>query len=402
MEDPSHLSFNNASFSLCPSAATLYFLPSIYTLLFLTALPGNVLSLWVFLRCIPSISPTHIYLTHLSISNLLMAVTVPFLAAYFAWGSHWTVGDIPCQIVLHGITPVLHINIYISLLILTWVALSRFAVLIRNTHASRPSSCITLLPHGFFSRLTRVSFANIVCGMVWAVAVGGIVPVTIYYSVNEATESAEDAEEGGCESVCYSPVVELGGSVSSNLNIFTITVFFVLYLLVLLSYVIVLKHVRSSRRHANITRSQSMLARVSRNIVIIQVVLSLCLLPYHIYKPIFITLAHDQPAPLHSSCPAVDTCHPLNSFIEIKNCLFLLAALRSSTDPVMYFLLDRTFRKHALTLLRSNKTDLNGRQMVWSTTGSANQRTENAGEANVTFSGEALSCERSQQLHCNK
>ncbi|XP_021180696.2 probable G-protein coupled receptor 82 isoform X2 [Fundulus heteroclitus] len=270
MEDPSHLSFNNASFSLCPSAATLYFLPSIYTLLFLTALPGNVLSLWVFLRCIPSISPTHIYLTHLSISNLLMAVTVPFLAAYFAWGSHWTVGDIPCQIVLHGITPVLHINIYISLLILTWVALSRFAVLIRNTHASRPSSCITLLPHGFFSRLTRVSFANIVCGMVWAVAVGGIVPVTIYYSVNEATESAEDAEEGGCESVCYSPVVELGGSVSSNLNIFTITVFFVLYLLVLLSYVIVLKHVRSSRRHANITRSQSMLARVSRNIVIIQ------------------------------------------------------------------------------------------------------------------------------------
>lgn len=262
MEDHS---LNNTSFSLCPSAATLYLLPSIYMLLFLTALPGNLLSLWVFLRCIPSISPTHIYLTHLSVSNLLMAIMVPFLAAYFSWGTHWMLGDIPCQIVLHGITPVLHINIYISLLILTWVALSRFALLIRNTHASRPSACIRLLPHSFFSSLTRVSFANSVCAILWVVSVGGIVPVTVYYSVNEATK------EGGAERVCYSSVVELGGSVSSFLNIFVITLFFLLYLLVLLSYMTVLKHIKRSRRNANIISSQSLLARVSRNIVVIQV-----------------------------------------------------------------------------------------------------------------------------------
>ncbi|KAM4730622.1 putative G-protein coupled receptor 82 [Anableps anableps] len=402
MEDPlSRPSLSNASCSLCPSAATLYFLPSSYTILFLTAVPGNVLSLWVFLHCIPSISPTHIYLTHLSISNLLMAIMVPFLAAYFAWGTHWTVGDIPCQIVLHGITPVLHINIYISLLILTWVALSRFAVLIRNTHASRPSACITMLPHSFFSSLTRVSFANGVCAILWMVAVGGIVPVTVYYSLNEATKSAEEAKERGGEEVCYSPVVELGGNVSSTLNISAIILFFVLYLLVLLSYITILKHIKRSRRNVNITSSQSLLARVSRNIVVIQVVLSLCLLPYHIFKPIFITLAHHQPALLHSSCTVI-TCHPLSIFIELKNCLFLLAALRSSTDPVMYFLLDRTFRQQTIRLLRNNKIDFNRGQMVWSTTGSANQKTENVGKGNVMLSSEVLDCEKSQQIKRNK
>ncbi|MEQ2238507.1 hypothetical protein ILYODFUR_033818 [Ilyodon furcidens] len=384
MEDPSsRSSLNNASFSLCPSVVTLYFLPSIYAFLFLTALPGNMLSLWVFLRCIPSISPTHVYLTHLSISNLLMAVIVPFLTVYYAWGLHWAIGDIPCQIVLHGITPVLHINIYISLLILTWVALSRFAVLIRNTHASRPSACITLLPHGFFSSLTRVSFANSMCAMLWVVTVGGIVPVTVYYSVNEAMKSTKETEEVGCEMVCYSPVVEIGGRVSSTLSIALVTLFFIFYLLVLLSYLIVLRHIKRSRRNANITSSQSLLARVSRNIVVIQVVLSLCLLPYHIFKPIFTTLAHDQPAPLHSSSPDNITCHPLNIFIELKNFLFLLAVLRSATDPVMYFLLDRTFREQILRLLKKNKTDFNKKEMVWSTTGSVNQKTDNVGEGNL-------------------
>ncbi|XP_054915735.1 probable G-protein coupled receptor 82 [Poeciliopsis prolifica] len=386
MEDPSsQLSLHNASCPLCPSAATLYFLPSIYALLFLTALPGNLLSLWVFLRCIPSISPTHIYLTHLSISNLLMAIMVPFLAVYFAVGMHWSIRDIPCQIVLHGITPVLHINIYISLLILTWVALSRFAVLIRNTHASRPSACISLLPHSFFSSLTRVSFANGVCAILWVVAVGAIVPVTVYYSINEATRSEE---------VCYSLVVEIGGSVSSTTSVSLVILFFLLYLLVLVSYVTVLKHIKRSRRNANITSSQNLLARVSRNIVVIQVVLSVCLLPYHIFKPIFIMLAHYQSSSLHPSCSST-SCHPLSVFIELKNCLFLLAVLRSSTDPVMYFLLDRTFRQQALSLLRNKRLDFNKGQTVWTTTGSANQKTEKIGEGNAILSSEVLACERS-------
>lgn len=250
--------------SLCPSAITLYFLPSVYALIFLTALLGNALSLWVFFGCITTTSPIHVYLSHLSISNMLLSLTTPFLAAYYAQGSTWMLTDFPCQLVVHTITPVVHINIYTSLMILTSVALSRFACLIQHTHASRPSIYTTLLPQGFFACLTKTASARIVCATTWVMAAGGVVPVTVYYSVKEAVVT-------GHEEVCYNPEVELGGSLSGTLVWIVIAIFYVLYLLVLLSYLIVLKHIRRSRRNTNITASQNLLGRVLRNIVIIQV-----------------------------------------------------------------------------------------------------------------------------------
>uniref|UniRef100_A0A3B4Y380 G protein-coupled receptor 82 n=1 Tax=Seriola lalandi dorsalis TaxID=1841481 RepID=A0A3B4Y380_SERLL len=341
----------SSGFSLCSTAATSIFLPSAYALLFLTALPGNTLSLWVFLRCISTTSPTHVYLSHLSISNLLLSLTTPFLAAYYAWGSVWTLSGVLCQLVLHGITPMLHINIYISLMILTWVALSRFAALIQRTHASRPSVCKTLLPHGFFTRLSRASFASRVCATVWVLAVGACV-----------------AE------VCYNPEVEIGGPLSAAFCAIAIFMFFFFYLLVLLSYMTVLRHIRRSRRNTVIATSQGLLGRVFRNIVVIQVVLSVCLLPYHIFKPVFISLA------LHH--------HHFCLFLQVKNCLLLLAALRGSTDPAMYFLLDKTFRRQTLVLLESSRSSPGSRA-----TGSPGQRAEQLGDGNTATATADLSHE---------
>lgn len=49
-----------------------------------------------------------------------------------------------------------------------------------------------------------------------------------------------------------------------------------------------------------------------------QVILSVCLLPYHIFKPIFISLVHEQ---LQQQCsPTQETfnsCHPLSGIIEV-------------------------------------------------------------------------------------
>ncbi|XP_060909590.1 probable G-protein coupled receptor 82 isoform X2 [Labrus mixtus] len=380
------LTFNSSSpdntssssvLSLCPTAITLFILPSTYALLFLTALPGNALSLWVFQRCITSISPTHVYLSHLSVSNLMSSLTMPFLAAYYAWGSAWPVSGALCQLVLHVVTPNYFINMYVGLIILTLVALNRFASLIKHTHASRPSTCTTLLPNRFFACLTRTAFAHRVCVAMWVVAVGGIVPGTVYYSMKETAAGGEvDAEKGagsGGEGVCYSPAVELGGALSAVLNAPLILLFFVFYLLVLLCYMTVLRHIRRSRRSSNIPTSHSQLGRVLRNIVVIQVVLSVCLLPYHILKPVFVYLAHDQPMLAFSTRP--DTCHPLSTIIELKSFFILLAELRGATDPLMYFLLDNMFRSQTLRLFRCNKSDSGSRHAHCSVTGSVSQNT---------------------------
>ncbi|XP_062258227.1 probable G-protein coupled receptor 82 [Platichthys flesus] len=389
--DNSSSSSSSSGFCLCPTAATRIFLPSMYTLLFLTALPGNALSLWVFLRCISTTSPTHVYLSHLSVSNLLLSLTAPFLAAYYAWGSEWRLSGALCQLVLHLITPVLHINVYISLVILTWVALCRFAVLIQHTHASRPSACTTLLPHTFFTRLLRASFARWVCATVWVVAVGGIVPVTVYYSVNEAMSGSSSAdgaaEEGGRVEVCYSPAVEIGGSLSKAFSVPLLLMFFIFYLLVLLFYMTLLRHLRRSRHGSNISTSQSLLGRALRNIVIIQVVLSVCLLPYHIFKPIFISVAHHQ----LTSPPNTPThCHPLSTLIELKNCLLLLATLRGSADPVMYFLLDKTFHHQTLLLLGCSRNKGRGKEAPGSDTGSAGHKGQVGGGGELSLGDRGL------------
>ncbi|XP_028993034.1 probable G-protein coupled receptor 82 [Betta splendens] len=374
---PANASSPSSNGVLCPSAATFLFLPCAYTLLFVTALPANVLALWVFLRHISTMSPTHVYLSHLSISNLLLSLTTPFLAAYYAQSSVWTLDAGLCQLLVHGITPVLHINIYISLMILTWVALSRFATLIQHTHASRPSACVTLLPPAFFSRLKKASFASRVCVSVWVVAVGGIVPVTVYYSVNEAMKGAAGSEDGGAargKELCYSPAVEIGGILSAAFSVPLIILFFVFYLLVLLSYVTVLRHIRRSHRNTTIGTSQSLLAKVFRNIVIIQFVLSVCLLPYHVFKPIFISFAHSRFELTNTPGDVHDRCHPFSTYVEVKNCLYLLAALRGSTDPVMYFLLDRTFRQQIFMVFGCKRDKVQDKTMSCSVAGRASQR----------------------------
>ncbi|XP_041699916.2 probable G-protein coupled receptor 82 isoform X1 [Coregonus clupeaformis] len=355
----SNTSYLNASSisPLCPSFTTRFVLPSLYTLLFLTGLPGNALSLWVFLRRIPTQTSTHVYLSHLGLSNLCLSLTTPFLAAYYSQGPAWLVWSPLCQLVLHGVTPIQQINIYISIFILTWVALSRFATLIQHTHASRPSTCTTLLPLAFFTRLRRVRFAKAVCAGVWIMVVVAIVPVTVYYSVRE-TKVGGGGENGGRGGrgeekggrVCYSVAMEMGGSLSRGAMVVAIVIFFMCFLLVLTSYMAVARHIWRSRRSAAVNGSQKLLGRVFRNIVVIQVVLIVCMLPYHIFKSIFVSIVQ------HQADPATTTtrgpCHPLSAIVEVKNLLLCLTVLRCSADPVMYFLLDKTFHRHVMLLLR--------------------------------------------------
>lgn len=68
----------------------------------------------------------------------------------------------------------------------------------------------------------------------------------------------------------------------------------------------------------------------------------------------------------------------------MKNCLYLLAALRGSTDPVMYFLLDKTFRQQIFTVLGRKQDKIKDKPMFWSVTGSASQKTGQLQGRNVS------------------
>lgn len=342
MANSSQVAFN--SNFLCQTSTSSVVLPVLYTLMFLTGLPGNAISLWVFMKNIATKTSTHIYLINLGISNLILCLTMPFLAAYYALGSKWAINNTMCQLAISGVTPVLHINICIGVMILSWVALSRFASLIQHSHANRPSRWLKVLPGAFLNRKRQVRLAYAMCLITWIIVALGVIPFVVLYSIRDTANTEDDGDE-----VCYSLKVEVGGARSHIFSLVAISLFFVFFLLVLSSYMAVIRHIWRSKKSAAISDSQRVYARVFRNIVIIKLVLVVCLLPHHIYRAIFIDMVNEQSL---SKSRQRDACHPLSVQVEVKNVLLCLAILRCSTDPIMYFLLDRTFRKHTIRLFR--------------------------------------------------
>lgn len=366
MANSSHAE-HNISY-LCQTTTTSVVLPIIYTIMSLTGLPGNVISLWVFMHKIAIKTSTHIYLINLGISNLLLCLTMPFQAAYYSLGTTWDQHNTMCQMAINGLTPVIHISICIGVMILSWVALSRFASLIQHSHADRPSRWLKVLPRAFFCRKRQAKLAYALCLITWAIVAIAVTSFVVLYSIR-----AGSVKDGDRNEVCYSVAVEVGGKGAHVFTLVAVSLFFIFFLLVLSAYMAVIRHIWRSKKSAIISDRQRVYARVFRNIVVIKVVLVVCLLPYHIYKAIFVNIVNEQS---WTTLPTTDACHPLSMYVEVKSILLCLASLRCSTDPIMYFLLDKTFRNHALSLikLRTNANDSqssksNGGQLSQATTG---------------------------------
>lgn len=275
---------------LCTTAVTNYVLPSVYTLLFFTGLLGNTLSLWVFIgRISPAASnPVNLCMTHLSVSNVLLSLIMPVMGAYYAFGRVWLLEGFLCQLMLHFATPVFFININMSTFILAWVALSRFATLVQHTPLFRQGWRTKLLPPPhFFAQLTRRRTASCVCVGVWVLAVGVTLPCSLIYSIVDAMAPDRVQNE-----VCYSSNVEIGSSTSSNLMWLLLAVFFLLYLMVLLFNAVVLRHIKLSRRTATGTATQALLARVYRNIVVIQVARILRIFTFFFFTSLHLSIIH--------------------------------------------------------------------------------------------------------------
>ncbi|KAI5107105.1 probable G-protein coupled receptor 82 isoform X1 [Silurus meridionalis] len=331
----------NESSCLCQTISTYLILPALYAALFIVGLSGNLLSLWIFMTKISTKTPTHIYLINLGFSNLIMCLTVPFNAAYYALGSSWPASSLKCEFVINVLTPVLHINIEGGMLILTWLALSRFATLIQHNYGQRPSRCTKFLPRILLSRLQKAPFAIAMCIGTWAFVVAAIIPLVVLYSTMET-----DRMDNNSQRSCYGVPVEIGGSGSQMFTIVGITLFFLCLLLVMSAYISVIRHMKRTKNNSAISDRQKVYSKVCRNILVIQIVVVICLLPHHIYKAIFIAMVKNDS---HSGDLSAK-CHPFSMRIEVKNILLFLAVLRGSMDPLLYFLLDKTFKKFACGL----------------------------------------------------
>ncbi|XP_010283431.1 PREDICTED: probable G-protein coupled receptor 82 [Phaethon lepturus] len=314
----------NSTCLLQPSLATTVALPVIYSFLFPAGSFGNILSAWLLSRRAPTKRTQYIYLVNLVTANLLVCSTMPFLAAYFARGYQWTYDSVACRIANHLGTLIMHVSMYVTIIILCSTALSQYATLKKNSD----TQCSQAVNENFYrcvlEKFRQPKFAKYLCIIIWL--------TVLCITVTAITYNVQARAPEGFHS-CYNIRVEAGEFTAMIAASLATACFFVSFMTVLLSYYSLTRHLSKIQKNTCIGEKHLIYRTVKRNILVIQMILTVCFLPYHIFRPIFYVLL------TNNDCPR------LNYLVEIKNFLTCLAAAKSSLDPVITLLLDQTFKK---------------------------------------------------------
>ncbi|KAM8789209.1 C-X-C chemokine receptor type 4 [Rhynchonycteris naso] len=109
------------------------FLPTIYSIIFVTGIVGNGLVILVMGYQKKLRSMTDKYRLHLSVADLLFVLTLPFWAVDAAQ-TEWYFGKFLCK----AIHVIYKVNLYSSVLILAFISLDRYLAIVHATNSQRP------------------------------------------------------------------------------------------------------------------------------------------------------------------------------------------------------------------------------------------------------------------------
>ncbi|XP_006889892.1 PREDICTED: proteinase-activated receptor 1 [Elephantulus edwardii] len=136
------------------------FIPAVYTGVFMMSLPLNIMAIVVFIGKMKVKKPAVVYMLHLATADVLFVAALPFKISYYFSGNDWKFGSEMCRFV----TAAFYCNMYASIMLMTVISIDRFLAVVY------PMQSLS------WRTLGRASFA---CLAIWAVAIGGVVPLVI-------------------------------------------------------------------------------------------------------------------------------------------------------------------------------------------------------------------------------
>lgn len=279
-----------------------------YIVIFLLAIPGNLVVALVIGTSEQPLNPSDLYLLHLTVADLLLAVTLPFWATSLT--QEWLFGDAVCKIV----TILQELSFYTSILFLTFISMDRYMVIVRAMEARRANRKV-------------VSWG--ICAAVWII--GGLLSLPGLFSSSYVSQNTNHTVCG----VKYDP----GSSDEWRLatRVLRNALGFVIPLVIMVPcYGITIRrllHIRGGFQRQ----------RAMKVIICVVVAFLLCWTPYHVAVLVDIFFRANI---VYYQC--------LERMIvdQVMFATQSLALLHSCVNPVLYAFVGEKFRKRLLQKLR--------------------------------------------------
>ncbi|XP_008303128.1 C-X-C chemokine receptor type 2-like [Stegastes partitus] len=285
----------------------------ILTAIFLLAIPGNLLVGWVIGTSRKPLTPSDVYLFHLTVADGLMALVLPFYAVSVVRG--WLFGDFMCKL----ISLIFEANFYTSIIFLACISIDRYLVIVRasETLGSRQRMCSRLL-----------------CAAVWALGWALALPALF----NDAFVLDKDTNRMIC-----SEQFDIGSAILWRLTArgFLHVFGFLVPLTVMLSCYSVtiwrLLHTRGFQKH-----------RAMRVITAVVIAFLLCWTPYHITMVVDLLMRADL---IQYGCA-------MRISVDIASTVTKgLALFHSCINPFLYAFVGEKFRKKMSLLLQRKRQE---------------------------------------------
>ncbi|XP_068121353.1 2-oxoglutarate receptor 1 [Hyperolius riggenbachi] len=150
----------NCTGSTMESVVKVYFVPALYSIIFIIGFPGNIMSISVYVLKMRPWRTSTIILLNLAITDLLHLSSLPFLVYNYANQEKWTLGDFMCKVIRIAF----HFNLYGSIFFLTVFSIFRYFVIV---HPMK------------FHAIHKRRWAVVACAAVWVVALIEVLPMVV-------------------------------------------------------------------------------------------------------------------------------------------------------------------------------------------------------------------------------
>ncbi|XP_041048793.1 probable G-protein coupled receptor 82 isoform X1 [Carcharodon carcharias] len=286
-------------------------LPILYSVIIFVGVPANFMALWMLLQH----DRKHgilIYLMNLAMADLISCLALPFRAALLLMGDTWKESSPTCTIVMIIINFSFYYTVSCSTIFLAFISISRYAMIVKPNNRQ-------------LNKFYDTSFARLACAITWITTAIPLLSLNINYFIKEVNFNNVD-------SVCYNMQLQYGKAVSANAFVTVAVMFLIILAMFAFSYASIALHLCTVRRKRISQHNRVIHIRAQMIIIAAMTGFIVCHLPYHIYQIVTGLLRLKS-----------DNCHHLLETHPVKLITLWFVSLSSCLNPILYFLLSKSF-----------------------------------------------------------